>query len=58
VIEDDTVIVFSPAVPAPAAVRYAWSSKASWANLFNKEGLPAQTFRTDDWETNPRAARK
>lgn len=58
VIEDDTVIVSSPAVSTPAAVRYAWSSKASWANLFNKEGLPAQTFRTDDWETDPRAARR
>ena len=21
-----------------------------WANLFNKDGLPAQTFRTDNWK--------
>jgi len=31
-------------------VRYAWSGNAPWANLFNKDGLPAQTFRTDDWK--------
>lgn len=49
VIEGDSVVVSSPAVAAPAAVRYAWSSNAPWANLFNKDGLPAQTFRTDDW---------
>jgi sialate O-acetylesterase len=50
VIEGDSVIVSSPAVPNPAAVRYAWSSVGPWANLFNKDGLPAQTFRTDEWK--------
>ncbi|WP_395740088.1 sialate O-acetylesterase [Prosthecobacter sp.] len=49
VIEGDSVIVSSAAVPQPAAVRYAWSSQSPWASLFNKDGLPAQTFRTDDW---------
>lgn len=58
VIEGDEVVVSSPAVKEPAAVRYAWSGKAPWANLFNRDGLPAQTFRTDDWETDPRAERK
>lgn len=48
-IDGDTVVVSSPAVAAPAAVRYAWDSRSPWANLFNKDGLPAQTFRTDDW---------
>jgi len=57
-IEGDTVIVSSKAVQQPAAVRYAWSSNAPWANLFNKDGLPAQAFRTDDWETDSRAARR
>ncbi len=50
VIDGDRVVVSSPAVAAPAAVRYAWSGNAPWANLFNKDGLPAQTFRTDDWK--------
>ena len=31
------------------AVRFACSKKRSWANLFNKDGLPALAFRTDDW---------
>ncbi|MBK8091086.1 MAG: hypothetical protein IPK32_03565 [Verrucomicrobiaceae bacterium] len=57
-IEGDTVLVSSAAVSTPAAVRYAWSSNAPWANLFNQDGLPAQAFRTDDWETDPRAARR
>jgi sialate O-acetylesterase len=48
-IEGDTIIVSSKNVPAPAAVRYAWSNTFPWANLFNKDGLPAQPFRTDTW---------
>jgi sialate O-acetylesterase len=47
-IESDTVIVSSPDVKAPAAVRYAWASSPE-CNLYNKEGLPASPFRTDDW---------
>ena len=49
VIEGDRVIVSNAGVTQPVAVRYAWSGNAPWANLFNKDGLPAQTFRTDDW---------
>ncbi len=48
-IDGDSVVVSSAAVPSPVAVRYAWSGNAPWANLFNKDGLPALTFRTDDW---------
>ena len=48
-IEGDTVIVSSPEVPKPAAVRYAWCSNPEGANLVNAEGLPASVFRTDDW---------
>jgi sialate O-acetylesterase len=49
VIEGDTVVVSSAKVPKPVAVRYAWSGNRTWANLFNKDGLPAVTFRTDSW---------
>lgn len=42
------VIVSSPDVPNPVAVRYAWASNPV-CNLFNSEGLPAWPFRTDDW---------
>ena len=48
-IEGDTVVVSNGEVPHPAAVRYAWSGKFTWANLFNLDGLPAQPFRTDSW---------
>jgi sialate O-acetylesterase len=58
VIDGDAVVVSGTDVARPAAVRYAWSSNAPWANLFNQDGLPAQTFRTDDWDLNPRPARK
>lgn len=43
------VEVWSSRVPNPAAVRYAWADNPEGANLYNKEGLPASPFRTDDW---------
>jgi sialate O-acetylesterase len=49
-IDGDAVVVSSDQVAKPVAVRYAWASQHPWANLFNKDGLPAQTFRTDDWK--------
>jgi len=48
-IEGFRVIVSSDKVPNPIALRYAWSSNPSDANLYNKEGLPASPFRTDTW---------
>ena len=36
-----------PAVPAIKYVRYGWANNPSDLNLFNKEGLPAEPFRTD-----------
>jgi len=48
-IDGDTVVVSSPEVKKPLAVRYAFAQQHPWANLFNKDGLPAQTFRTDEW---------
>jgi sialate O-acetylesterase len=44
----DTVVVSSPEVPKPVAVRYAWADSPR-CNLFNKDGLPASPFRSDDW---------
>lgn len=48
VIEGDTVVVSSPKVPDPVAVRYAWDSNPV-CNLYNGAGLPAVPFRTDNW---------
>jgi sialate O-acetylesterase len=47
-LEGETVVVFSPAVPEPVAVRYAWQANPP-APLFNGAGLPAAPFRSDDW---------
>lgn len=47
-IEGNTVVVSSPSVPNPKAVRYAWQSNPE-ATLFNGAGLPAAPFRTDNW---------
>ncbi|MGM0620051.1 MAG: sialate O-acetylesterase [Bacteroidota bacterium] len=48
-IKGNKVIVWSPDVKNPVAVRYAWADNPEGANLFNKEGLPASPFRTDEW---------
>ena len=47
-IEGDKVIVWSPEVLSPMAVRYAWANHPV-CNLSNKAGLPAFPFRTDAW---------
>jgi sialate O-acetylesterase len=47
-IEGTSVIVSSPELGSPVAVRYAWADSPE-CNLFNREGLPASPFRTDDW---------
>jgi sialate O-acetylesterase len=46
-IDGDHVIVSSPDVAQPMYVRYAWADNPEGANLYNKEGLPASPFRTD-----------
>jgi sialate O-acetylesterase len=47
-IQGDTIVVSSREVHNPVAVRYAWAM-FPFCNLYNKEGLPASPFRTDDW---------
>ncbi len=42
------IIVSSPEVSFPIAVRYAWANNPD-CNLTNGAGLPASPFRTDDW---------
>jgi sialate O-acetylesterase len=48
-IEGEKVIVSSPAIQAPKAVRYAWAANPK-GNLVNAAGLPASPFRTDSWK--------
>ena len=47
-IEHNTIIVWNTKIKNPKAVRYAWADNPEGANLFNKEGLPASPFRTDE----------
>ncbi|MDB6111192.1 MAG: Sialic acid-specific 9-O-acetylesterase [Pedosphaera sp.] len=42
------IIVSSPAVAKPVAVRYGWAD-CPVVNLWNRDGLPASPFRTDDF---------
>jgi sialate O-acetylesterase len=59
-VEGETLVVWNRQVPKPVAVRYAWEHTPrfdvrpgeGWVTLgllFNKAGLPAAPFRTDDW---------
>jgi sialate O-acetylesterase len=43
----DKVQVWSKNVPAPIKIRYAWKNFVH-VNLFNKEGLPASSFRSEN----------
>lgn len=48
-IDGNKVIVYSPLVDEPVAVRYSWANNPD-VNLFNSEGLPAAPFKTDEWK--------
>ncbi|TDD95729.1 sialate O-acetylesterase [Flavobacterium cellulosilyticum] len=48
-IDGKTIVVSSPKVKNPIAVRFAWKAVPE-PNLFNKENLPASPFRTNDWD--------
>jgi sialate O-acetylesterase len=47
-IDGNQLIVSSPEVSTPVAVRYGWAKNPP-VNLYNKAGLPASPFRTDSW---------
>ncbi len=44
----DHVMISSPEVKVPAAVRYGWADNPD-CNLINAAGLPASPFRSDHW---------
>jgi len=47
-IKGNKIIVWSETVVNPEIVRYAWADNPSGANLYNKEGLPASPFTTEE----------
>jgi sialate O-acetylesterase len=59
ILGSDRVEVSSAQVPAPVAVRYAWSDNPV-CNLYSADGLPATPFRSDDFPltTAPKPAAK
>lgn len=49
IIKKNKIVVWSDKVSSPVAVRNAWADNPDGANLYNKEGLPASPFRTDNF---------
>lgn len=48
--DHDKVTIYAPPnVSEILAVRYGWANNPDDVNLYNKEGLPAVPFRTDNW---------
>jgi len=47
---NNAIVVTSPNVADPVAVRYGWANNPDDVNLYNSEGLPADPFRTDKWK--------
>ena len=48
VIEGNTVVVVSDAVQAPVAARYGYAINPQHCNLYNRDGLPAAPFCSDE----------
>jgi sialate O-acetylesterase len=48
IIKGKTIEVTCDSVPQPVAVRYGWEN-FTVGTLFNNAGLPASSFRTDEW---------
>jgi sialate O-acetylesterase len=46
---DDKITVWSEKIPNLVSIRFAWKNNPDVANLYNKEGLPASLFRTDEF---------
>ena len=49
-IDGNQILVSAAGLAHPVAVRYAWADDAGEANLFNIDGFPAGSFRTDHWK--------
>lgn len=52
VIDRNSVLVYSPQINHPKAVRYLWADSPLGCGLYNSAGLPAAPFKTDDWQAD------
>lgn len=48
-IQGDEILVWSPEVKHPVAVRYGWADNPD-CNLYDVNGFPIAPFRTDNWQ--------
>ncbi|MDA3929428.1 MAG: hypothetical protein PF541_10755 [Prolixibacteraceae bacterium] len=46
-IENNEVVVWNDEISNPKYIRYAWADNPDFANLYNKEGLPASPFEIE-----------
>lgn len=56
-IEGNSVVVWSREVAKPVAVRFGFRNGAL-LNLYNKEGVPVNLFRSDDWPVHITVGKK
>jgi sialate O-acetylesterase len=56
-IEGNSVVVWSKEVNQPVAVRYGFQN-SQMLNLYNKEGVPVNLFRTDNWPVQVTLSKK
>lgn len=48
--DGNDVVLDVSGISNPSAVRYGWADNPDDLNVYNKEGLPLNPFRTDDWQ--------
>ena len=56
-IDGNTLLVWNKSIKEPVAVRFGFTNTAI-PNLFSKEGLPVNLFRTDNWDTDTSPVKK